>query len=253
MIGYQLTAFIGSTTVQGVVEWLRTGLPDELEERMKAGFDVTQPIAEAESEIQAQGFLSEELAGLAPYRFPAIMLRQTDDVETARTLLLERARKEFLECEARDLEGVERKLQTWIAQAKLPAGLKYKVHLWDERLSLELLHAGFSVEQQRRWDKGEDWPLWNALIAEAPEMATSRTTPNIQTGHPFRYLRRAGLKRGLFYLDSPAKKEWLRELQTSTPASELVKSAAAPNELVFPWRIVGAGPVSRKRGDKIPL
>lgn len=47
------------------------------------------------------------------------------------------------------------------------------------------------MDQHSKWNKGEDWPRWNELIAEIPEMANARTVPDLQTGFPFRYLRRA--------------------------------------------------------------
>jgi hypothetical protein len=56
-IGYRLTAYIGNTNVQTVKEWLKSGLPENLEERMKAVFDVAKPIEQAESEYAAQAFL----------------------------------------------------------------------------------------------------------------------------------------------------------------------------------------------------
>ncbi len=53
MIGYQLTAYIGRVTVKTVAEWVHSGLPEELEERMKAALDAALPIAEVESEFVA--------------------------------------------------------------------------------------------------------------------------------------------------------------------------------------------------------
>jgi len=60
---------------------------------------------------------------------------------------------------------------------------------WD-RLWLKLLHVGSPLEQQRKWDRGEGWPLWEDLIVAVPEMVTSRIRVNIDTGCPYRYLRR---------------------------------------------------------------
>jgi hypothetical protein len=237
VIGCQLTAYIGRTTVEGIAEWLQSELPEELVGRMKTALDVALPIAEVESELIAQGFLIEKLDDLEPYKFPVTMLRDADDVQAARAVLIERAKKEFLDCETSDLEDVECRLKAWIAQAKMPPRTKYKVLLWDDRLSLELLHVGFSVEQQVSWDKGQDWPLWAELIAELPEMAVSRTCPDIQSGCPFRYLRRAGAKHGLPFLNSPAKRKWLRQTEARIPASKVVTVELAPYELEAPWRL----------------
>jgi hypothetical protein len=237
VIGYQLTAYIGSTKVGTVTEWLRSGTPAALEERMKATLDVAVPVAEVTSELMTQGFLIEAQNDLEPYRFPAAMLRECVDVQTVRTVLMNRARTKFLNCEATDLEGIECRLKDWVVRVAMPPQTKYKVHLWDNRLSLELLHAGFSIEQQLRWDKGEDWPLWKELITEIPEIAAARACPDIRLGCPFRYLRRTGIKPGLRYLNSPKKKEWLREIKARTPESELVKSPAFPDELPLPLSI----------------
>lgn len=246
MIGFQLTAYIGRTTVEIVGEWLQSGLPEELEGRMRAALDVALPIAEVESELIAQGFLIGKLDGLEPYRFPATMLRDADDVQAARAVLMERAKKKFLANEAGDLADIERKLNRWVAQAQMPPDTKYKVHLRDDRLSLKLLHVGFSDDQQRMWDKGEDWPLWAELIAEVPEIAASRACPDMQTGSPFRYLRRAGAKPGLPFLNSTGKKKWLRRIKARTSASEAAKVEPAPYELVIPWRVADQNTKQRK-------
>ena len=189
-IGYQLTAYIGKTDIRTVHDWLGNGLPGDLEARMRATFEVAQPIAEVESELVAQGFLIEKRDNLEPYRFPATMLRDAD-VAIARDVLTKIARKEFLNNVACDLEALAQRLQKWIAQTKMPANTAYSVLLWSDRLSLSLLHAGFSTEQQCRWDRGEDWPYWAELIAEIPTMGLARTCPDLQSGFPFRYLRRS--------------------------------------------------------------
>ena len=191
IVGYQLTAYIGQTNVQTVAEWLKNGLPENLEARMQATLDVAKPIAEVESELVAQGFLIGKQNDLESYRFPATMLRDAD-VATARTVLMQRAREEFLDNVAGDLEDVERRLKEWISHAKMPPRTVYRVGLSSgDRLWLELLHAGFTLEQQRKWDRGEDWPCWDGLIAVVPEMAFARTSPDLQTGCPFKYLRRS--------------------------------------------------------------
>ena len=190
IIGYQLTAFIGRTNVGTVQNWLQAGLPEALEERMSATLELAQPIAEAESELVAQGFLSSAQDGIEPYRFPATMLRDADPA-TARAILAQRVRKEFLDNVASDLEAVEKRLQKWIAQADMPPRTAYSVGLWKDRLSLLLVSYGYSMEQECKWDKGEEWPCWSELVAEIPEMANARTAPDLQTGLPFRYLRRA--------------------------------------------------------------
>jgi hypothetical protein len=80
---------------------------------------------------------------------------------------MERAKREFLDNEAIDIEDVERRLKTRISKAKMPPRTLFKAGLsHSNRLWLELLHAGFSDEQQRIWDKGEDWPGWAELTAE---------------------------------------------------------------------------------------
>lgn len=192
IIGYQLTAFIGSTDVRTVARWLHEGVPEAVLPRMQASLEIAKPIERVESEVVAQGFLAEEMCGIAPYRCAAEMLRAAD-VPTAFAFLSERVRKEFLENVARDLEGVELRLRQWISQASLPPRTAYSVHLSHDRnrLWLQLIHTGFPLDQQRQWDRGEHWPCWDEVIQEIPEIAMARTTPDLQTGFPCKYLRRA--------------------------------------------------------------
>ena len=191
-IGYQLTAFIGSTDIRTVVRWLHDGVPNAVHSRMQAALDIAKPIERVESDLVAQGFLIEEMSGIAPYRCAAEMLRAAD-VRIARAVLTERVRKEFLENVAADLEGVELRLRQWISKANLPPRIGYSVHLSTDRnrLWLQLIHAGFPLDRQRQWDRGEDWPDWDDIIREIPEIATARTGPDLTTGFPFKYLRRA--------------------------------------------------------------
>ena len=191
IIGFQLTAFIGRTNLFEVREWLKHGLPTRLEERMQAALDVARPIGEVESELVAQAYLWGNLEAAPTLESPAALLRDAIDIQATRAELMEVVRKEFLLNVADDLEDVERRLQAWISQARMPAHTAYKVGVSWDCLWLKLLHAGFPLEQQRSWDRGEDWPLWNELIAAVPEMANSRTSPNIDTGNPYRYMRRA--------------------------------------------------------------
>lgn len=196
IIGYQLTAFIGSTDIRTVVHWLHNGVPDAMQSRMRAVLDITKPIERVESEFVAQGFLIEEMSGLAPYCCAAEMLRE-GDVRTARAVLTERMRKEFLQNVAADLESVELRLRQWISMAKLPPRIGYivQISLERNRLSLQLVHTGITLERQRQWDRGEDWPFWEEIIREVPEMATARVCPDLQTGFPFKYLRKRRGKR----------------------------------------------------------
>jgi hypothetical protein len=191
-IGYQLTAFIGGADIRDVEDWLNNGLPKDLEARMRATLDVAMPIKQVESELVAQGFLIEKTNELEPYGSPAQMLR-AGDVPLAREVLMERVRREFLNNVAGDLEDVERRLKKWISRAILPPKTAYSVSLSSNknRLSLQLIHAGFSVTQLRRWDRGESWPFWEEVILDVPEMAAARTVPDRETGFPFKYLRRA--------------------------------------------------------------
>lgn len=217
VIGFQLTAYVGWTDKQTVLKWLRNGLPVELEPRMRAALDVALPIAEMESEYVAQSFLMDKQDGLEPYDFPATMLRDAD-VETSRAVLMELARKEFLDNQASDLEDLGRRLKEWLEHIKMPPRTYYRVHLWQDRLSLSLDYFGHEEErrqveeQHRRWDKGKDWPLWEKLLTVVPEMANARTTIDIQAGHPFRYLRRTGSKPDLHILYA-GKKEWLQKIK----------------------------------------
>ena len=192
IIGYQLTAFIGSTDVRTVARWLHGGVPKALQSRMQAALEIAEPIERVESELVAQGFLAEEMCGLAPYLCAAEMLRAAD-VRIARAVLTKRARKEFLENVAADLDGIEPRLRTWISKARLPPRNAYSVHLSPDRnrLWLQLIHTGYPVDQQRKWDRGEEWPCWDEVIQAIPEIATARTIPDLQTGFPFKYLRRA--------------------------------------------------------------
>lgn len=187
-IGYRLTAYIGGTNIQTVKSWLQNGLPANLEARMRVTLDVAKPIADVESELIAQGFLIQEQDDLEPFRFPATMLRDAD-VAIARDALMQRAKKEFLDNVAGDLGAVAQRLRKWITLTKMPHNTAYSIHLSQDRLSLSLLHTGFSPERQRQWDRGRDWPFWAELVAEVPEMASARTCMNIESGCPFRYLR----------------------------------------------------------------
>jgi hypothetical protein len=47
----------------------------------------------------------------------------------------------------------------------------------------------FSLEQQQKWDRGEDWSRWAELVEEIPEMANTRISLNLQTKFPFKDLR----------------------------------------------------------------
>lgn len=191
-IGYQLTAFIGSTDIRTIEHWLHEGAPEALQPRLQAALDIAKPIERIESELVAQGFLAEEMRGIEPYRCAAEILRLAA-VRTARVVLSERVRKEFLENVAGDLVGVELRLRKWISQAIMRPGTAYSVHLSHDRkrLWLQLIHTGFPVDQQRKWDRGEEWPCWGEIIHEVPEIARARTVPDVQTGFPFKYLRRA--------------------------------------------------------------
>lgn len=222
VIGYQLTAYIGRTAAETVAEWLQNGIPEELESRMKAALDVALPIAEVESELTAQDFLIRKRVGLEPYKFPATMLRDAD-VQTARVVLMEEVKREFLANKSEDLESVECRLNNWISQAKMPPHTKYKVLLNNDWLSLKLLHVGISEGQQIKWDKGEDWPLWTELIVAVPEMATSRVSLNMETGCPSRYLRRTGSKPGLPFLNSSLRKSGCARSELAFPANRQLR------------------------------
>jgi hypothetical protein len=196
-IGYLMTAYPGRTTVTTVMDWLKNGLPNDLEERMEAAYALAKPIERVESELVAQGFLNGDDDALLNPNFsitaPITTLRDATDVRAVRAELMARVKKEFLDNVSSDLEGVERRLKEWISQVKMPRHKLYHTGLSNdgERLSFKLLHIGFSLEQQGRFDRGEDWPLWHELIAVIPEMAAARVMPNIDTGTPYRYLRRA--------------------------------------------------------------
>ena len=56
---------------------------------------------------------------------------------------------------------------------------------------IERVESGFPRYQQRNWDLGENWPYWNGFTHKIPEMAAARTVPDLQTGFPFKYLRRS--------------------------------------------------------------
>lgn len=192
IIGYQLTAYIASTDIRTVERWLGEGLPEEIKARMQAALDIAKPIEHVESELVAQGFLADEMRGIEPYLCAAEMLRSAD-VRTARAVLGERVSKEFLENVAGDLEAVELRLKQCISQAIMPPGTAYSVHLSLDRnrLSIQLIHTGFSLDQQLKWDRGQEWPCWEELIRNVPEITAARTVPDLQTGFPFKYLRRA--------------------------------------------------------------
>lgn len=189
IIGYKLTAYIGgATSTKSVVDWLQDGLPAELESRMRTAFDVVKPIAEVESELVAQGFLIGKCEELGSYGTPAQMLREAD-VQTARAVLTRMAEAEFCTNEVSNLEEVTARLQEWIGHAELPEGLSYMCRVWRDRLSLTLVHGGFTAEEQSNWDAGIDWPCWKQIIAAVPEMETARLNIDLTTGCPFQYLR----------------------------------------------------------------
>jgi hypothetical protein len=116
------------------------------------------------------------------------MLRDAD-VAIARDVLIQRAEKEFLNNVAGNLGAVAHRLGKWISLTRMPPNTAYSIHLSQDRLSLSLLHAGFSLERQQQWNRGRNWPFWTELIAEVPEMASARICMNIESGCPFRYLR----------------------------------------------------------------
>ncbi len=154
IIGYKLTAYIGgATSTQSVVDWLRNGLPPELESRMRAVFDVAKPIAEVESELVAQGFLIGKWEELGSYGTPAQMLREAD-VQTARTVLTRMAIAEFLSNEVPNLEEVTGRLQEWISRAELPEGVGYTCHVWHDRTIFDAcsrwLHRRSATQVGRR-------------------------------------------------------------------------------------------------------
>jgi hypothetical protein len=187
IIGYKLTAYIGgATSIQSAVDWLRNGLPRELEPRMQATFDVVEPIAAAESEVIAQGFLIRTLEEVGSYRTPARMLLDAD-VGTARAVLMQ-ATGEFLSNDVPNLEDVAGRLQERIGRLELPKGAGYKCHLWQGQLSLTLIHTGFAKETQRKWAAGINWPCWDQITASVPEMMRARSEIDLTTGFPFRHL-----------------------------------------------------------------
>ena len=194
IIGYPLTAYIGGATkIQSAVLWLREGLPLDLEPRMRAALDIVKPIAEAESEFIAQGFLIGPREECGSYRTPAQMLLEAD-VETARSILTRTAAAEFLSNEVPNLEDVASRLLEQIGRVPLPKGMGYKCYLWEGRLSLTLIHTGFPNEIQRSWHAGVDWPCWEQVIATVPEMVRARTEIDLTTGFPFKYLRAGCLR-----------------------------------------------------------
>jgi hypothetical protein len=155
---------------------------------MRTAFDVVTPIAEVESELKAQGFLYEEREDIGSYRRPVQMLRETD-VQTARSILMRVARAEFLTNESANLDEIEIRLQDWIKHAKFPKNVGYCCQLWQNRLSMGLVHVNFPIEKHRQWDRGIDWPCWNQIIAAVPDMARVRCEIDQTTGFPFKYLR----------------------------------------------------------------
>jgi hypothetical protein len=72
-------------------------------------------------------------------------------------------------------------------------------------------------EQQTKWNKNEDWPLWAEPVARESEFGTSRLRLGIQSGCPFRHLQRAGTKPVLSGLHCPAKKKWMRQIKHCIP------------------------------------
>jgi hypothetical protein len=161
-IGYLLTAYLGRTMVTTVIDWLKNGLPNDLEVRMEAAYAVAKPIERVELELVAQGFLNGDDDALSNPNFsitpPITTLRDATDVRAVRAELMARVKKEFLDNVSSDLEGVERRLKEWISQVQMPTHTLYQIGLSNdgERLWLKLLHIGFPLEQQRRFDRGGD-------------------------------------------------------------------------------------------------
>ncbi len=220
LIGFRLTAYIGrATKKETVLDWLRNGLPLELEPRMRTAYDVVLPIAETENEYAVQSFLWGNLSAEPTPESPATMLRD-GDVETMRVVLMARARKEYPDNSVDNLEDVERRLRAWIEQnkAKLPQQALYKVKLHQDSLVVALLDFGTDEqssqmeEQQRKWAYGHEWPLWQELIANVPEMENARFNIDLRLGEPFRYLDRPGKRRGHLSLYA-GKKEWLQKIK----------------------------------------
>ncbi len=125
------------------------------------------PSRMAESELIAQAYLWGNLEATPTDELPATPLRDSADIQATRSVLMEMVRKKFLLNIADNLEDVERRLQKWLTYARMLENMAYKVGMnWDS-LWLKLLHAGSPLEQQRRLDRGENWPLWAELIAES--------------------------------------------------------------------------------------
>ena len=82
-------------------------------------FDISNPIADAESGLIAQGFLIRIWEETGSYRTPAGMLREAD-VGVARQLLARLVAAEYLSNEVANIEDVAVRLQEWINDAEQP-------------------------------------------------------------------------------------------------------------------------------------
>lgn len=56
IIGYQLTAFIGSTDTRTVARWLHEGVPEALQPRMQAALDIANRSSESNPSLLHRGF-----------------------------------------------------------------------------------------------------------------------------------------------------------------------------------------------------
>jgi hypothetical protein len=117
-IGYRMTAYLGGTTIPAVAEWLKNGLPNDLDNTRKPLTMLPSPSSDWHLSLSPKAFSTVTLMRfrilMFPSRRPITMFRDAANLLAVRAKLMVRAKKEFLENVASGLEGVERRLKEWI-------------------------------------------------------------------------------------------------------------------------------------------
>ena len=122
--------------------------------------------------------------------FPLRLLRDRD-IEAMRSELTAAARA-YVSNTASDLSEVESRLRSVIKDGlQCPHGVAYVCDRGRDKLWLRLVYINqvIPVATQRDWDRGFDWPRWDAITTAVPEMQRARTEVDIGEGCPCRFLR----------------------------------------------------------------
>ena len=93
---------------------------------------------------------------------------------------------------APNVSDVESRLRSVIKDGMhCPDGVAYACDRGPDKLSLRLVYVNQETPAatQRDWDLGLEWPAWETITAEVPEMKRARTEVDISEGCPFNVLR----------------------------------------------------------------